>query len=108
MIATLNKEWGTIVTTLSKPGEKCSSAGITNPLPSTFGLLDSETEFPGDQSDNPEFLRLPGVDFTFSKTFDIPAVSRSYSTQGEIEVIKVSWPAVTPSAPPRDTPDSGK
>ena len=71
-----------------------------------FGLLDDVTLFPIDQSDYPEFLPWPSIEFTFAKGFPIGAVVRHGSK--EEGNITVSWPAVTPDAPPRDTPDAGK
>ncbi len=75
-------------------------------VPPAFGLLDDVTLFPIDQSDYPEFLPWPSIDFTFAKGFPIGAVVRHGSK--EEGNITVSWPAVTPDAPPRDTPDAGK
>lgn len=101
-------DWEMDITVTTKPGKTCSAAGTKLPLPLAFGLLDSVTLFPADQSDTPEFLPFPGIDFTFNKTFDIPAVSRTYSEKQAGGRLTVTWQPVTPSAPPRDTPDAGK
>jgi hypothetical protein len=84
-----------------KPCEKYSTG-----VPPAFGLLDDVTLFPIDQSDHPEFLPWPSIEFTFGKGFPIGSVVRHGSK--EEGNITVSWPAVTPEAAPRDTPDAGK
>jgi len=84
-----------------KPCEKFSTG-----VPPAFGLLDDVTLFPTDQSDYPEFLPWPSIEFTFGKGFPMPAVVHKGSKEeGDITV---SWPVVTPDAAPRDTPDAGK
>jgi hypothetical protein len=67
---------------------------------------------PSDGSDNPQTLSLPqGLKLLLDANYAIQPVNRSSLPAPGVQnggMVVYSWPLVSASTPPRDTPDSGK
>ena len=83
-----------------------------NWISASMAELDGWDDFPADQTDYPKTYRLPAIPITLDKSFTIPAVSRTYTSDDwdyiEGGPISLSWPAAAAKSPPRDDDDSGK
>jgi hypothetical protein len=76
------------------------------------GVQDGAVTVPSDGSDNPQMMSLPqGIKLQLDASYAITAVNRpSLPAPGVTGggMVTYSWAAVAATAPPRDTPDSGK
>jgi len=76
------------------------------------GVQDGAVSVPSDGSDNPQTLSLPeGIKLLLDANYAIQPVNRGSLPAPGVQnggMVVYSWPLVSASAPPRDTPDSGK